>query len=170
MQAIHMPNSLADSGAGQFAVAESGALVYVTGGPQPAARVELVWIDRTGKVEPVGAPLGPFGAPRLSPDGRRIAMFNGAAATDGHRVWVYDLERRTYAPLTTRDEHVAWAVWSPDSSRIVFARLHQGKGTLYVRSADGTGPAEETAGEMPFDRRTVLVASPNAMPRARSTS
>ena len=142
MQAIHMPNSLADSGAGQFAVSAAGTLVYVTGGPQPADPGELVWIDRTGKVEPVGAPLGPLGSPRLSPDGRRIAMFSGAAATDGHRVWVYDLERRTHTALTTRDEHVAWAVWSPDGSRIVFERLHEGKGTLYVRSADGTGGAE----------------------------
>src|SRR5688572_15540608 len=142
MQAIHMPNSLADSGAGQFAVAKTGTLVYVTGGPQPAEPGELVWIDRTGKVEPVGAPLGPLGAPRVSPDGRRIAMFSGAAATDGHRVWVYDLERRTHTALTTRDEHVAWAVWSPDGSRIAFERLHEGKGTLYVRSADGTGGAE----------------------------
>jgi len=142
MQAIHMPNTLADSGAGQFAVAKTGTLVYVTGGPQPAEPGELVWIDRTGKVEPVGAPLGPLGAPRVSPDGRRIAMFSGAAATDGHRVWVYDLERRTYTALTTRDEHVAWAVWSPDGSRIAFERLHEGKGTLYARSADGTGGAE----------------------------
>jgi len=142
MQAIHMANSLADSGAGQFAVAKTGTLVYVTGGPQPAEPGELVWIDRTGKVEPVGAPLGPFGAPRLSPDGRRIAMFSGAAATDGHRVWVYDIERRTYTALTTRDEHVGWAVWSPDGNRIVFALLHEGKGTLHVRAADGTGRAE----------------------------
>jgi serine/threonine-protein kinase len=142
MQAIHMQNSAADSGAGQFAVAKSGTLVYLTGGPQPTRQVELVWVDRTGKVEPVGAPLGAFGAPRVSPDGRRIAMFSGAAATDGHRVWVYDLERRTYTALTTRDEHVAWAVWSPDGTRIVFARLHEGKGTLHVRSADGTGRAE----------------------------
>ena len=142
MQAIHMPNSIGDSGAGQFAVAASGTLVYVTGGPQPAERGELVWIDRTGKIEPVGAPLGPLGSPRVSPDGRRIAMFSGAAATDGHRVWVYDLERRTHTALTTRDEHVLWAVWSPDGSRIVFERLHEGKGTLNVRAADGTGGAE----------------------------
>jgi len=142
MQAIHMPNSLADSGAGQFAVAAAGTLVYVTGGPQPAEPLELVWIDRAGNVETVGAPRGPFGAPRLSPDGRRIAMFSGAAATDGHRVWVYDTERRTHTALTARDEHVSWALWSPDGSRIVFERLHEGKGTLYVRSADGTGGAE----------------------------
>ena len=142
MQAIHMPNSLGDSGAGQFAVAESGTLVYVTGGPLPSQPGELVWIDRAGNVEPVGAPRGPFGAPRVSPDGRRIAMFSGAAATDGHRIWIYDIERRTYTALTTRDEHVAWAVWSPDGNRIVFARLHEGKGTLHVRAADGSGRAE----------------------------
>jgi eukaryotic-like serine/threonine-protein kinase len=149
MQAINMPNTIADSGAGQFAIATAGTLVYVTGGPQPTQPGELVWVDRTGKTEPVGVPHGPFGAPRLSPDGRRIAMFSGAAATDGHRVWVYDTERRTHTALTARDEHVAWALWSPDGGRIIFARLHEGKGTLYARSADGTGSAEPIAEARP---------------------
>jgi serine/threonine-protein kinase len=142
MQAIYMPNSLSDSGAGQFAVASAGTLVYVTGGPKPTDPLELVWIDRAGNVQAVGAPRGPYDAPRVSPDGRRIAMFSGAAATDGQRVWVYDTERRTHTALTARDEHVAWAVWSPDGTRIVFARLHEGKGTLHARSADGSGNAE----------------------------
>jgi Tol biopolymer transport system component len=35
-----------------------------------------------------------------------------------------------------------WGLWSPDGSRVVFERLHEGKGTLYARSADGTGGAE----------------------------
>jgi Tol biopolymer transport system component len=142
MQAINMPNTLADSGAGQFALSDTGTLVYVTGGVPPAQPGELVWLDRAGKVEPVGAPHGPFGSPRLSPDGRRIVMFSGAAATDGNRVWVHDLERRTHTALTPRDEHVLWGLWSPDGSRVVFERLHEGKGTLYARSADGTGGAE----------------------------
>ena len=70
-------------------------------------------------------------------------MFSGAAANDdGNRVWVYDLARRTHTALTPRDEHVLWGQWSPDGSRVVFERLHEGKGTLYARSADGTGGAE----------------------------
>jgi serine/threonine-protein kinase len=149
MQAIHMPNSLGDSGAGQFAVAGAGTLVYVTGGPQPTDPTELVWVDRDGKIAAVGAPHGPFGAPRLSPDAKRIAMFSGAAANDGHRVWVYDTERRTHTALTTRDEHVAWVQWSPDGNRIVFALLREGKGTLYARSADGSGGAEAIAEPRP---------------------
>jgi eukaryotic-like serine/threonine-protein kinase len=142
MQAINMPNTIADSGAGQFAIAAAGTLVYVTGGPQPTQPGELVWVDRAGNIEPVGVPHGPFGAPRLSPDGRRIVMMSGAAASDGNRVWVYDIERRTHTALTARDERVAWGLWSPDGSRVVFARLGEGKGTLYARSADGTGGAE----------------------------
>jgi serine/threonine-protein kinase len=142
MQAINMPNTISDSGAGQFALSDSGTLVYVTGGMQPTEPGELVWVDRAGKIEAVGAPHGPFGGPRLSPDGRRIAMFSGAAANDGNRVWVYDVERRTHTALTARDERVAWSLWSPDGSRVAFAVLGEGKGTLYARSADGTGGAE----------------------------
>ena len=146
MQAINMPNTVADSSAGQFAVAAAGTLVYVTGGAQPTQPGELVWMDRAGKTETVGAPQGPFGSPRLSPDGRRIVMFSGAAANDdGNRVWVYDIARRTHTALTPRDERVLWGQWSPDGSRVVFERLHEAKGTLYVRSADGTGGAEPIA-------------------------
>ena len=142
MQAINMPNTIADSGAGQFALSDAGSLVYVTGGVQPTQPGELVWVNRAGTAEAVGAPQGPFGSPRLSPDSRRIVMFSGAAGTDGNRVWVYDLERRTHTALTPRDEHVLWGLWSPDGSRVVFERLLEGKGTLYTRSADGTGSAE----------------------------
>jgi Tol biopolymer transport system component len=145
MQSVNRANTIADSGAGQFAISDAGTLVYVTGGPQPTEPGELVWIDRAGKVEAVGSPHGPFGAPRLSPDGRRIVMFSGAAATDGLRVWVYDIDRRTHTALTARDEHVLWGLWSPDGSRVVFERLYEGKGTLYARSADGSGRAEPIA-------------------------
>jgi Tol biopolymer transport system component len=69
-------------------------------------------------------------------------MFSSASGTEGNRLWVHDLERRTHTALTSRDEHVLWALWSPDGSRLVFERLLEGRGTLYVRAADGTGSAE----------------------------
>ncbi len=141
MQAANMSNSIADSGAGQFAVALEGTLVYVTGGLQPVAPSELVWVDRaTGSPQPVGAPQGPFGGPRLSPDGQRILMFSGATGNDdGNRLWVYDLVRRTHTAVTPQHERVLWGLWSPDGQQVVFEKLEAGRGTLHGDALTGPG-------------------------------
>jgi len=151
MQAVNMGNSISDTGAGQFAVARQGTLAYVTGGVQRTNPTELVWVDRaTGAAQPVGAPQGPFGAPRLSPDGQRILMFSGATAGgDGNRLWVYDVTRRTHTALSATDERILWGVWSPDGQQVVYEKLDAGRGTLNVRRSDGTGPAQEIADPKP---------------------
>ena len=88
MQAVNVGNSSNDSGAGQFAVATAGTLVYVTGGATPDRLIEFVWVTRDGTVEPLPAPRREFGAPRLAPDGRRILAFTGASANEGgNRLW-----------------------------------------------------------------------------------
>jgi serine/threonine protein kinase/Tol biopolymer transport system component len=140
MQAANMGNSGNDTGAGQFAVSRSGTLVYVTGGVEDDQPRELVWVRRDGTVEPVGAPHREFGGPRLSPDGRRIAMFTAASLEDGgNRLWVYDIAQRALTPVTTSDERILWGVWSPDSARLAYEVLLPGRANLSSRAADGTG-------------------------------
>ena len=56
MQAANMGNSDSDSGAGQFAVAAQGRLIYVTGGIERDEERDLVWVDRDGHVEALPAP------------------------------------------------------------------------------------------------------------------
>ncbi len=48
MQAGNMPNSGLHSGAGQFAVSNSGILLYVPGSIRPDAARSLVWVNRSG--------------------------------------------------------------------------------------------------------------------------
>jgi eukaryotic-like serine/threonine-protein kinase len=144
MQAANMGNSNTDTGAGQFAVSANGTLVYVTGGVAADQQSELVWVIRDGTVQPIPAPKGEFGAPRLSPDGTRVVMFSGASVNGGgERVWVYDITRAVLSPLTTQQERVAWGLWSPDGTRIVYQTILAGRAPLTVRAADGTGNAEQ---------------------------
>jgi Tol biopolymer transport system component len=146
MQSANMANSNADSGAGQFAVSASGALVYVTGGLAPDQVNELVWVARDGAIQPIPVPPRQFGAPRLSPDGTKVAMFTGASVNEGgSRVWIYDIARAALSPLTTQQERVTWALWSPDGARIVYTTLLAGRAPLTTRLADGTGSAEQIA-------------------------
>ena len=71
------------SGVSQFSYSGRGTLVYVPGDPQLAAKRTLVWVNREGTVEPFGAPPQGYSDPRLSPDGRRLAV-SIAGQNQGH--------------------------------------------------------------------------------------
>ncbi len=126
-----------NTGAGQFAVADSGALVYAAGGVLPDKQHSLVWVDQQGTEQPATPLQKPFFAPRLSPDGQRIAY-----ATMGRewRVWVYDLSTGANSQLITQ----GWAeypIWTPDGKRILFAGRH-GALNLFSQPSDGSLPIE----------------------------
>ncbi len=143
LQAANMGNTDTDSGAGQFAVSDRGTLIYVTGGIAPDDARELVWVDRNGVVENLTALRREFLAPRLAPDGQRVAVITQpSAATGNPRIWIYDVPRRTLTPLTTVDEAAHWSVWSPDGTRVAFSSELAGKLDLFWKSADGTGTSE----------------------------
>jgi len=139
MQAANIQPVQIDSGAGQFAVSASGALAYVSGGVFPQDRWSLVWVDRTGKVEPLNMPRGAYLAPRLSPDGKRI-VFN--TTTGDWDLLVYDVARGLVTRLPMPDDQ-SIGVWSPDSARVAFGSGFSGAGKVFIRSADGNGAPEE---------------------------
>jgi eukaryotic-like serine/threonine-protein kinase len=138
MQAAAIQPVQVDSGAGQFAVSESGLLAYVTGGISPQDRWSIGWADRAGKFEPLNLPAGSYIAPRLSPDGKRIA-YN--TTNDDWDVWVYEVSRGLATRLPMEEEQSV-AVWTPDSRRVVFTSRLSGGGNLLVRNADGNGAPE----------------------------
>ena len=105
------------SGNANYRVSGDGSLAYV---PAPSLRGrKLVWVDRRGNVEPL--PIGPrgFGAPSLSPDGRRLAVH----IDDGPRrdIWIYDLGADSLTRATF-DGASAAPVWTPDGKRLASAR------------------------------------------------
>jgi hypothetical protein len=62
-------------GAAEFSVSRQGALVYVPGGaPGAPAQTSLVWVDRQGHEEPLGAPPRAYVYPQLSPDDTKLAL------------------------------------------------------------------------------------------------
>jgi serine/threonine-protein kinase len=145
LQYANLGNAQLDHGAGQFAVAAQGRLVYLTGGIAPDSERALIWVDRDGTIEPLPAPGRKYLRPRLSPDGQRIVVstMSGSAGVVGERVWVYDISRRTLSPVTGEQERGGAGVWSPDGARIGFQTILGGRGTLSWRSADGAGTAEQ---------------------------
>jgi len=103
-------------------------------------------VDRTGGIRSSGADSGFCYAPRLSPDGRRVAVLKSTDFNFTNRdVWVLDLVQGTQTRLTF-DTSAGWPLWSPDGRRIVFSRFPDGsasfRGQLFQLPADGSGAPE----------------------------
>ena len=136
-----------DQGAVDVGLSEDGSLIYVPGdvGSTGQARM-LVLLDREGREEVLRAPPAPYEAPRISPDGRAVAVeVRDPANTD---VMVYDLERETRTRLTFDPGADGWPLWSPDGQRILFSSDRDGAANIYATAADGTGqPTRVTTGD-----------------------
>jgi Tol biopolymer transport system component len=130
------------TGAGNYAIGNDGTLVYITGENNFAFN-ELVWVHRDGREEPfAGLQTAQHNNPRISPDGRRLAITisgSGESGEGGQDIWVYDLVRPG-APdrLTFHPGFDMRAIWSPDSQRLTYYSSRDG-GSLLTRAADGTG-------------------------------
>ena len=129
------------SGAVEFSLSADGSLVYVAGDPQGGVLSSLVWVDRQGAVEPLGAPPHPYRSPRLSPDGQRVALRIGPPNADSH-IWIYELTRGTLTRLTF--ERSVAPTWMPDGTRVTFGSgVVANPGGLFWKPADGSGVAEQ---------------------------
>ena len=61
------------AGVAQFGFSRNGVLVYLAGGMGQVRRT-LVWVSRDGAEQPITVPPRPYLNPRLSPDGKRLAV------------------------------------------------------------------------------------------------
>jgi len=125
-------------GVGSFAVSASGLLAYIAGVSEQPPRV-IVWVDRTGREEPISAPPRRYAYARLSPDGARLAL---DVRQDTNDIWMWDLERRTLTRLTFEPGLNRGPIWTPDGRRVVFSAERDNVETLYWQAADGSGAAE----------------------------
>lgn len=124
---------------GEFDVSDQGALVYVPTGGAGGDTTVLALVDRQGNVERLNAPPKAYRSPRLSPDGRRLAV--ESAEDDGGVIWVYDLaDDRAIVQLTFEGSNHR-PIWAPDSRRLTFASNRDGTMSLYEMPADGSGVA-----------------------------
>ena len=165
------------SGAAQYAVSDTGTLVYVSGQSQ-APESRLVWVSRHGTEQNLGAPPRIYNQPRLSPDGRRVAV-DVIQRTEDMQVWLYDVSRDTFAPFTFEGVN-RHAIWTPDGRRIVFMSNREGPTQIFWKLADGSGGLERltsgtasaTADVLPvpysFSREGQLLAFVKLIPAAEA--
>ena len=127
-------------GAVQFALANDGSLVYIPGEVSIGNR-RLVWVDPSGREEPLATPADNYVSLSLSPDGTRaaVSILDGSGNRD---VWVSELARGTLTRQTTDDAFDGRPLWHPDGRRVAFQSDRNGQPEVFWQAADGSGTAE----------------------------
>ena len=135
-------------GAAQLTFSSTGVLTYLRGGPE-VAKYPIVVVDRKGGTSKLIEEGGAYANPRLSPDGKQLAL---TVLKDGNfDIWVYDLERGVPTRLTFDDAADTEQVWSPDGRYLVFSSGRDGADNLYRKRADGSGDEERlTKSDIPM--------------------
>jgi len=123
------------SGAADFDVSRDGRLVYVQGEGIASQQRSLVWVDREGREEPVtGTPPRAYVYPRLSPDGRRLALDVRDASAG--QVLIWDFGAETLTLMTLGEGSFGYPVWMAGGTRVAYATA---SGDLYSKASNNTG-------------------------------
>jgi Tol biopolymer transport system component len=121
---------------GVFSASGNGLLAYQT--VEGGVGGEFCWFDRAGRLLQKLAEKSEAYAPRLSPDGRRLAFLLGDPNND---LWVQDLERGVRTRVTTDGGITVSPVWSADGKQILYVTQRQATPqnlfSLLVASASG---------------------------------
>lgn len=155
--AVPVPNQViatsVDNGASNFAVASNGTLVSLAprGGVRPTT--ELVWVDRKGVETPLGLEPGTYGYPRISPDGKRIALdFDVGGNRD---IWIWDPQRSSLTRFTNGPNEDLLPEWTVDGSRMYFTSNRGGGMDIYSQAVNG-----------PVDAKVEVMADGAQFPQA----
>jgi len=120
-----------------YALSEEGNLVYV---PSQSELQSLVWVDRKGTESVITQKPVSFGSPRISPDGKQVALAISTVEEDQH-IWIYDLESESLRRLTFGSG--SSETWSPDGKWVLFQDFdNEGLRAVSRILADGSGPIE----------------------------
>jgi dipeptidyl aminopeptidase/acylaminoacyl peptidase len=124
-----------ESGVAQLGFTASGTLVYVAGSninPQES----LFWVDAAGNAQVLPAASGEYIAPRVSPDGSRIAAI--VSDGSGRNLAVYEWAQNRMTRLTFKGA-VTSPAWTPDGKHVVCALASAESSGIYWIRSDGAG-------------------------------
>jgi serine/threonine-protein kinase len=122
-------------GYAQLAIADNGTLVYKR---DDGGVSRMMWLDAAGGAPtPAVAEPGRYLWPRLSPDGKQVAV-SSLEASD-HDLWIYDLVAGTRRRVAEGPGNQGAPAWTPDGRFVVYNNTSEG-GVFAVRS-DSPGPA-----------------------------
>jgi Tol biopolymer transport system component len=135
----------AAGGEAQFAISQSGALVYVPG-PARAGHDDVFVYGKDGTATSLKLPKGQYAYPRVSPgDGRWLAFesHDGKNST----IAVYHLSGASAARRLTFGGNNRFPIWSRDGTRVVFQSDREGDAGIFWQPLYGGAPERLTSAE-----------------------
>jgi serine/threonine-protein kinase len=125
-------------GGTQYAYSNTGTLVYVRG-PARTGQDDVFLYDRDGQVTPLKIPHGAYSHPRVSPDGKWLAV----ETTDRKQtaISLYELSGASAVRRLTFEGNNRLPIWSADSKRVAFQSDRDGDAAIFWQSVNG-GAAE----------------------------
>ena len=128
-------------GPGTASVSRDGER-FVIAVPRPQLR-QLTVYDRSGKVlSKVGDP-GFYNQANISPDGGRAVVMRVDPRTGNNDIWTIDLASGKGTAITNDTDPQNAPIWSPDGKQVAYVSTHESISSIYRKSADGTGEAEQ---------------------------
>jgi eukaryotic-like serine/threonine-protein kinase len=135
---------LADGSTGIFSASSDELLVYAEGGTIGLAQLNV--FDRAGSlVRALGSP-GNTWTPRLSPDGRRVAVESIDPVSGNRDIWTQDtagVEPPTRMTFDPGEDYTP--VFSPDGTRVAFGSFRKGAWSIIQKRLTGSEDEEVLA-------------------------
>jgi hypothetical protein len=125
------------TGIGLFRLSDNGSLVY-----QPEQSISgrvLTWVDRSGVETVLPIPGRGFTSPKLSPDGKRLAV--AVTEGDSQDIWTYEPGADRFIRVTLGGINRA-PIWTPDGRGLTYVSIREGVQQLLSHPLDGSRPAE----------------------------
>jgi dipeptidyl aminopeptidase/acylaminoacyl peptidase len=104
------------------------------------ASVHMAVFDRSGAIVSSVGDVAEYSAPRVAPDGGRVAVAQRDPETGTRDIWVHDLNGRPPLRLTFNVHDDTAPVWSADGRAISFTSDRRGERDLYRKDVDGRQP------------------------------
>ncbi len=123
----------------KFSASENGILAH---GSSATSLWWLSWFDRAGRPAGTFGDPAPYAGPRISPDGRRVAVEIFDESNQKSQLWICDLTRGLKEQFTSGPSANQSPVWSPDGGRILFGSDRKHQSDLYWKPIGGAGPEE----------------------------
>ncbi len=125
----------ANTGMAAFAISPDGRLVYAAGPVERGSRVP-VWVDRDGRAASIAVESRAYLHPRLSADGRQLALEVEGAA---HDIFVYDIGREVMTKMSL-DGASHWPLFTPNGLLLTYRSWRTGTMTMWTMPVDRSRP------------------------------
>ena len=151
------------TGTAHYSFSNTGTMVYLAGSSlEPSegpATHDLALFDAKGLVKAFGVSPRGYTVPRVSRDGRFVAVeVVDPKETD---IWIYEIAEGRTPQRLTFGGHNRSPVWSSDGRWVMFQSDRDGDRAIFRQPADGSGQAERLTKPEPGAEHAPLSASPD---------